>query len=79
MKELTFKVEWADRSSVLIRIELQKKRSRARNVRRKRGSKQSHGSAPDIAESMGQHYEGNGKDQKALEELKRRYLRRPLE
>jgi hypothetical protein len=77
MKRVTCKLEWADRSVLLIRIEIHKNRTPPHNARRK--SQTSKDSPPDIAESIQQRKQSNGKDSKAVAELKRLYLRRPLE
>jgi hypothetical protein len=80
MKKLMFKVEWADRSSAVVHIEIEQTERRSRSRPKKRGRrKRRDGSPPDIADTLAQANHTNGKHQKAVEDLKRFYSRRPLE
>ena len=80
MKKLTFTIGWADRSSAVVRLEIQHVERRNDPRPKKRGHrKPREGSPPDIADTLAQANHTNGKHQKAVEDLKRFYSRRPLE
>ncbi len=80
MKKLTFTIGLADRSSAVVRLEIQHAEPRnAPRPKKRARRKRREGSPPDIADTLAQANHTNGKHQKAVEELKRFYFRRPLE
>jgi hypothetical protein len=80
MKKLTFTIGWADRSSAVVHIKIEQTEPRNGPRPKKRARrKRREGSLPGIADTLAQANHTNGKHQKAVEDLKEFYSRRPLE